>query len=165
MDIRQFLRGRHVPFATLLHAPAPSATRLAGSLHVPGNQVAKAVLLWSGAGYLLAVLPATHQVDLGRLGAFLRRDDLRLATEDELEAVFHDCELGALPPFGHLYGLRTVVETSLAGVAEIVVEGNTRHEGLRLRYRDFEAVERPLRARFADPIAPRHRRGTHRRAG
>lgn len=160
MSIREFLRSRSVPFTTLLHAPAPSAARLAQSVHVPGQQVAKGVLVRAGAGYVLAVIPATHRVDLERLAVVLDRNpaDLRIATEDEVELVFADCERGALPPFGHLYGLATVVDSSLASVGEIVVEGNTRHEGLRLRYRDYEAVEGPIRARFASPIATRRRR-------
>ena len=165
MIIRDYLRSRHVPFETLLHRPTPSATRLAQCVHVPGGRVAKGVLIRTGAGYVLAVVPATHRVDLDRLSVVLGTRELRLATEDELEPVFHDCERGALPPFGRLYGLTTVVDASLAGGAEIVVEGNTRHEGLRLRYRDYEAVEAPLRARFASAIAPRRRRPSPRRAG
>jgi Ala-tRNA(Pro) deacylase len=160
MSIREFLRSQSVPFSILLHAPAPSAARRAQSVRVPGQQVAKGVLVRSGAGYVLAVVPSTHRVDLDLLAPVLdrSRDDLRIATEDELETVFADCERGALPPFGHLYGLPTVVDSSLASVSEIVVEGNTRHEGLRLRYRDYEMVEGPIRARFATPIAPRRKR-------
>lgn len=160
MSIRDFLRNQSVPFTALLHPPAMSAARRARSVRVPGQQVAKGVLLHANEGYILAVLPSTHRVDLNRLAFVLDRqaDDLRIATEDEVETVFADCERGALPPFGHLYGLLTVVDSSLASVGEIVVEGNTRHEGLRLRYRDYEALERPLRARFASPISPRRRR-------
>jgi Ala-tRNA(Pro) deacylase len=165
MDIRDYLRGRHVRFETLLHRPAPSASRLAGTVHVPGSRVAKAVLIRGGAGDVLAVLPATHRVDLERLGALLGLVGARLATEDELEGVFHDCERGSVPPFGHLYGLTTVVDSSLAAWAEIVVESNFRHEGLRLRYRDFEAVEGPMRGRFAAPTATKRKRVEERRAG
>ncbi len=159
MSIREFLRNQSVPFTALLHAPAMSAARLARSVHVPGQQVAKGVLVRSGTAYVLAVLPSTHRVDLDRLAIALDRNpaDLRIATEDEVEQIFADCERGALPPFGHLYGMITVVDASLASVGELVIEGNTRHEGIRLRYRDYEAVEAPLRARFASPIAPRRR--------
>lgn len=159
MSIREFLRDQSVPFTALLHPPAMSAARRAQSVHVPGQQVAKGVLVRSGMAYVLAVVPSTCRVDLERLAVALDRNpaDLRIATEDEVEPIFADCERGALPPFGHLYGLTTVVDSSLASVGEIIVEGNTRHEGLRLRYRDYEAVEGPIRARFATPIAPRRR--------
>ncbi|MDB5352196.1 MAG: hypothetical protein JWN86_3443 [Planctomycetota bacterium] len=165
MMIREYLRGRHVPHETLLHSPSPSAAHLAQSVHVTGARVAKSVLVRFGAGYVLAVLPATHRIDMARLGSALQATGLTLATEDEVEFVFLDCERGAVPPFGSLYHLTTVVDASLSGGNEIVIEGNTRHEGIRLRYRDFEAVENPIRARFADPIAPRRKRSSHRRAG
>ncbi len=167
MDIREYLRGRSVPFSVLLHPPAPTASQLAQSLRVPGQRVAKAVLVRAGeSGYALAVVPATHRLDLPRLAAVLgvAGSEVRLASEDEVEAVFADCERGALPPFGHLYGLPTVVDVSLAAGGEIVVEGNLRHEGLRIRYRDYEAVVAPRIARFAAPTTPR-RRGVQRQAG
>jgi Ala-tRNA(Pro) deacylase len=160
MSISEFLRSRQIPFETLLHHPAPSATKLAQSVHVPGKMVAKPVLLKAGSQYVLAVLPATHRVDLERLALVLGTADVRLASEDEVEQVFTDCERGALPPFGHLYGLRTVLDASLAGGAEIVFEANLRHQGVRMRFRDFEATELPLRARFATEIAPRRRRAS-----
>jgi Ala-tRNA(Pro) deacylase len=165
MCISDYLRSRHIPFQTLLHQPTPSATKLAQSVHVPGRQVAKSVLLKTADRYVLAVLPSTHRIDVPQLSLVLDSPELRLATEDEVERVFNDCERGALPPFGRLYGLKTVVDASLAGGAEIVIEGNLRHQGVRMRYRDFEAIEAPLRARFATEIAPRRRRTSHRRAG
>src|SRR5689334_5785233 len=109
MCICDYLRSRHISFESLLHQPAPSATNLAQSVHVPGRQVAKSVLLRAGDSFVLAVLPATHRIDMTRLACVLDSFDLRLATEDEVEHVFSDCERGALPPFGRLYGLKTVV--------------------------------------------------------
>jgi Ala-tRNA(Pro) deacylase len=164
MAIRDFLALRRVHFELLLHQPAACATRRAQCLHVPGRSVAKAVLVRAGEHFVLAVLPATHWIDLARLAACLDVPELRLATEDEIAAIFVDCERGALPPFGSAYGLQTVVDSHLAGAAEIVVEGNLRHEGLRVRYRDFEQLEAPLRARFAT-VHPNDPRPSRRRAG
>jgi len=158
MCVCMYLTDRQVPFERFLHPPAPSATRMAQSMHIPGRRVAKGVLLKADGVFLLAVLPATHRIDLPRLAAVLVADALGLATEEEIGRVFHDCERGALPPFGRLYGLRSVVDASLAGGAEIVLEGNSRHEGLRMRYRDYESLEAPTRARFATAIDPRRRR-------
>lgn len=165
MYIRDYLQSRHVWFETLLHAPAPSATKLAHQVHVPGHCVAKGVLVRVGGAYALAVLPATSRIDLGRLAQVVSQREVEIATEDEVLRVFGDCERGALPPFGRLYGLTTFVDASLAGGAEIVFVGNTRHEGVRMRYRDYEALEAPIRARFALTTAPRRRRQSHRRAG
>lgn len=165
MTIREYLRKHSVPFSVVLHAPAPSASRVAQTVHLSGQKVAKAVLLRAGADYLLAVLPATHRVSLGRLAELLGRTDIRLASEEELDRVFPDCEHGALPPFGRLYGLQTLVDSSLAASGEILIEGNFRHEGLRLRFRDFEWVEEPQRARFAEETTPKRRRLDHKRVG
>jgi Ala-tRNA(Pro) deacylase len=165
MCIREYLQAQRVPFEVLLHRPTPSATRLAQSVHVPGHRVAKAVLLRAGGGFVLAVLPATHRIVLECLSEVLGIREIRIATEDEVEGVFTDCQRGALPPFGRLYGLATLVDASLAGEVDIVFEGNTRHEGVRMSYRDFEALEAPLRAQFAMAITPRRPRLTHRRAG
>ena len=163
MRIRDFLESRAARFELILHRPSHSASHLAGSLHVPGRLVAKAVLVRAGEAFALAVLPATHRVDLGRLGQVLGESAMRIATQDELESVFADCEPGALPPFGHLYGMRTVIDSTLSGGSEIVFVANTTHEGVRMRFRDYEAIEAPIRARFAEAITPRRVRP--RRAG
>jgi len=165
MGVSEYLRSRHIPFEMILHQPAPSATKLAQSVHVSGRHVAKTVLVKAEYGYALAVVASTHRVDLRRLAAVLDVAEVRLASEDEVERVFNDCERGALPPFGRLYGLKTFVDASLAGDAQIVFEGNVRHQGVRMRLSDFEAIEAPTRARFAAPIAPRQRRPSHRQAG
>jgi Ala-tRNA(Pro) deacylase len=165
MYVRDYLIGQCVWFETLLHRPAPSASRLAGSVHVSGRHVAKSVLIRTEGANVLAVLPATHRIDIGQLSLVLGGGPIRLAGEDEVIRTFGDCERGALPPFGRLYGLTTVVDATLAAGSEIIFVGNSRHEGVRMRYRDFEALEAPIRARFATPIEPRRRRPSHRRAG
>jgi Ala-tRNA(Pro) deacylase len=152
MYIRDVLQGRQVWFQWLLHRPVPGASRFASSVHVPGHRVAKAVLVRAGEGFVLAVLPATTRIDLTRLSLVLDGIPITLATEDEVETVFRDCERGALPPFGRLYGVPTIVDASLAEGEEIVCVGNQRHEGLRIRYSDYELLERPTKARFAVSI-------------
>ena len=165
MCIRDFLQSRQVWFETMLHAPAPTASKMAQAVHVSGHRVAKGVLIKAGGSYLLAVLPATARIDLERLRQIVRGPEVRIATEDEVEQVFGDCERGALPPFGRLYGLTTLVDSSLSGGSEIVFVGNTRHEGVRMRYRDYEAIEGPIRTRFASETSPPRPRSTRRRAG
>jgi Ala-tRNA(Pro) deacylase len=164
MSIGDYLQSRQIWFETLLHRPAPSATKRAQSVHVPGCRVAKGVMVKSPRQDVLVVLPATHRIDMERLAGILGEHPVRLATEDEVERVFLDCERGALPPFGRLYGLRTVVDESLAREGEIVFVANQRHEGLRMRYRDYEHIEAPIRSRFAVPITPRGTRSSRRQA-
>lgn len=157
MSIREYLRVRQVPFITLLHRPVDSAARVAQSLHVRGDCVAKGVLFRAGSAYVLAVVPSTQRVGVERLANVLGLSDLELATEDEVSRVFHDCQPGALPPFGSVYGLTTVVDPHVLSQREIVVESNTRHEGIRLRASDYAGVERPIVARVGQAISPPRR--------
>ena len=173
MYIVDFLRSRGVWYESLLHRPASSSTKRAGCVHVPGRRVAKAVLVKAGDSFVLAVLPSTSQIDLSRLSEVMGEPAslVRLATSDELFERFPDCEPGVVPPFGRLYGLKTVVDLGLADSSEIVVGANTRHEGLRMLFRDFQTLEEPLRASFTRSLAleiePRKtaRRERKRRAG
>jgi Ala-tRNA(Pro) deacylase len=154
MSIRDFLKSQQVWFETVLHCPASSASKRAQRVHVSGRRVAKGVLVKAAGGDVLVVLPATQRVDLNRLAGYLGEAEVRLATEDEVERVFSDCERGALPPFGRLYGLRTVVDVSLGASGEFIFQANLRHEGMRMRYRDYEAIEAPARAHVALPGLP-----------
>jgi Ala-tRNA(Pro) deacylase len=155
MYVHDFLRSQGIWFETLLYPPASSSTKRARSAGVPGRKVAKAVLVEAAGSFVVAVLPSTAQIDLARLGEVLgaRADQVRLATAAELFQIFPDCEPGVVPPFGRLYGLTTLVELALAESSEIVVAANTRHEGIRLRFDDFQALEQPIRASFSRPIS------------
>src|SRR5262245_32085297 len=107
MRLDEFLTNHHVPFTKLAHRPAYTANRVAQALHVPGRGVAKTVLIRTGHGHVLAVLPATHQVNLDEMRQALHEDRVEMASEDEMDALFPDCERGAMPPFGSLYHLPT----------------------------------------------------------
>lgn len=149
MNICEFLDSRHVPYERLHHSPAYTAHRMAQQLHVPGREVAKSVLLRTGSGhYVLAVVPATFRVDLERLREYLGEDRLDLASEEEMEKLFPDCERGAMPPFGSLYKLPTVVDENLAADDEIVFEGQSHEEAIRMTYDDFQGLEHPRLGRF-----------------
>ena len=148
MRVPDFLAQQRVTFETLLHPPAFTAHNRAKYLHVSGNQVAKSVLLTGPQGHFLAVLSATHHIDTDRLAAELG-GPVRLANEQEMAAVFADCEWGVVPAFGTLYGLPTVLDESLHPDARIVFEGNSHAEAVRLWCHDFERLERPRRLRFA----------------
>lgn len=151
MRLDEFLAGQRVPFTRMAHRPAYTANRVAQALHVPGKEVAKAVVVKTGGGHALAVLPSTCRVDLDRLGRDLGEARVGLATEDEVERLFPDCERGAVPPFGSLYHMPTVVDESLAADEEIVFEGQNHEEAIRMTYRDYVAVEHPRVGHFACP--------------
>jgi Ala-tRNA(Pro) deacylase len=147
MRVPQFLSGQHVPFETLVHSPAFTAQQRAKHLHVSGRQVTKSVLLAGPTGHFLAVLPAAAHVDTASLAQVLG-GPVRLATDQEIGDVFHDCEWGVVPPFGTLYGLKTILDESLAPESQIVFETHTHALAVRMRCHDFERLERPRRLRF-----------------
>jgi Ala-tRNA(Pro) deacylase len=149
MKIDDLLTSRHVPFERLHHRPAYTANRMAQALHVPGREVAKTVLLRAGRGYVLAVLPATHHVDLERVRRELGEDKVEVATEDEMERLFPDCERGSMPPFGSQYQVPTIMDESLAEDEQIVFEAQNHEDAIRMNYRDYEALEHPRKGHFA----------------
>ncbi len=164
MTITDYLTRRCIRFQHVLRPPAPTAARRAHASHLSGGSVAKGVLLLSRGQYLLAVLPSTHRVDLVQLAKLLSLDELKLADEDDLELVFHDCQRGSAPPFGRLYGIPVVVDRCLANNSEILLDGHCRHEAYRVNFDDFIALERPVIADFA--VTTREDRPPiHRKAG
>ena len=119
--LERYLTDQGTTYQLLSHSLTQTAAETAHASHVSGNRLAKGVLLADGDGYLLAVLPASHQLDLDRLGAWLGRP-VSLASEQEVGRLFPDCELGAIPAIGWAYGLDVIVDDSLATQDEIWFE-------------------------------------------
>jgi len=148
MRVPEYLQDQGVDFETVLHPPAFTAQRQAHFLHVAGKELAKSVLLKGPKGDILAVLPATHQVDLEILAKALG-GPVRLASECEVAKVFQDCEWGVRVPFGTLYGLPTPFDTSFSPDQFLVFEAHLHTVAIRMRCEDFESLERPRRLSFA----------------
>ncbi len=148
MKINEFLTNRHVPFEALHHPPAYTASRMAEVLHVSGEEVAKPVLLRTGRGYVLVVVPANRFVDLQRIREWMGNVPVEMASEDEMDQIFPNCERGAIPPFGSVYHVHTLVDESLAEDEKIVFQAETHDEAIRMTYHDYEIVEHPLRGDF-----------------
>jgi Ala-tRNA(Pro) deacylase len=147
--VRDYLAQRGVKYELVPHAHSQSSMETAELAHIPGNRLAKSVMLEDDDGFVMAVLPSTCHVRLGELSRELNRK-LRLATEKELPAVFGDCELGAIPPIGPAYGVTTVVDESLAEEPEIYFEAGDHQQLIRMKRDDFIALmDRTQQARFA----------------
>ena len=146
MNIAEFLDAKKVAFKTFDHPAAYDAQHLAQVMRVPGRVVAKTVLLNANGGYryLVAVLPATKRIDIAKASAALGGSKLRLATEMEVAEHCPDCEFGVLPPFGSQYGMVTLVDESLTKDIEIIFEGNTHRDAIRMKFEDFRRIEAPL---------------------
>ena len=155
MRVPQFLTDQHARYETVVHPPSFTAQKLARHLHISGRHVAKSVLIASEKAYYLAVLPAAMRIDLSALGDRLGMP-VRLAGEHEVVRLFSDCEWGAVTPFGHLYGLTTLLEASITPDSEIIFEAGRHVESIRMTCRDFERLEQPRRLSFVRSV-PRRR--------
>ncbi|MFZ5493738.1 MAG: aminoacyl-tRNA deacylase [Verrucomicrobiota bacterium] len=141
--LREYLDSRAVKYVSLQHSPAFTAQEVAQSVHVAGRDFAKTIVVCTEAGFAMVVLPATRRIVLADLREMLQVPHVRLATEQEFRDLFPDCELGAMPPFGNLYGLPVYVAESLADEEEIAFNAGTHTEVIKMRYEDFEALAKP----------------------
>jgi len=142
-----------VGYAILHHPEAVTAQRIAQAEHVKGRRHAKVVMVKSGDQHLMTVLPADHQIDLGRLGKAIGKA-VSLDTEREFKSLFPDCAVGAMPPFGNFYGVSTYVDKSLSQEEYIVFEAATHTDAIKLRYHDYEKIVTPRVEDFAIKIQP-----------
>jgi Ala-tRNA(Pro) deacylase len=151
MNVAAFLDEIKCEFERIPHEPTYGAQRLAQELHVPGQDVAKTVLLRVNGGkqFIVAVLPASKNVNFEKASKLLDKGKVHLATEFEIAAHCPDCDFGVLPPFGSRYGMKTIVDSSLADDFEIVFKANTHNEAIRMKYDDFAQLETPLLGSFA----------------
>ena len=151
MNVATFLNEKKCQFERIPHEPTYSAQRLAQELHVPGQEVAKTVLLRvdGSSQFIVAVLPASKSINFEKTSKLLSKGKVHLATEFEIAAHCPDCDFGVLPPFGSPYRMKTIVDSSLADDLNIVFEGNTYNEAVRMKFADFVQLEDPLVAPFA----------------
>jgi Ala-tRNA(Pro) deacylase len=154
LRIEALLRENEIPYRVLQHPETSSASELAESLHVSGKRVAKVVIFRTKGRYVMAVLPSSLQVNLQRLARLLKVNDVSLATEAELKTLFPDCEVGAMPPLGKLYGLPVYVDVSMRLEPLFVFAAGTRRDAIEIFYRDFDELVKPKIGIFAAvPIA------------
>ena len=140
-------------YEILRHPEAITAQRIAEAEHVKGRHHAKVVMLKSGGQHLMAVLPAEHLIDLEKVATFFGKD-VSFESEQEFESLFPDCAVGAMPPFGSLYGVPTYVDKSLAEEDYIVFEAGTHTEAIKFSYHDYEKIVKPQVEALAIKIQP-----------
>jgi len=129
ITLQEYLEHEGVSYDVVAHAPTGASSHTAAIAHVPGDQLAKSVMLEDEDGrYLLAVIPASHYVDLGELHRQFNKQ-LGLASEDDVGAMFDDCELGAVPPIGDAYGIDVILDDSLEDCPDVYFEAGD-HTGL-----------------------------------
>ncbi len=142
--LEAYLEENRVPYEILLHRPAYTAQEVAAAQHVPGREMAKVVMAKAGERFVMAVLPAPRRLDLEKLAARVPERRARLASEDEFAGLFPQCDAGAEPPFGNLFGVPVYVDESLARDEHIVFPAGSCTETVRLRYADFAMLVQPV---------------------
>jgi len=149
--LREFLDRNRIKYVTISHSPAHTAQEVAASAHIPGRAMAKTVIVKLDGRLAMAVLPASEMIDLELLAdaAFAQRAEL--ADENGFRDRFPGCELGAMPPFGNLYGMDVYVADSLAEDDEIAFNAGSHTEVIRMQYPDYARLVKPRILRFGAP--------------
>lgn len=158
--LREYLDSNHIKYVVLSHSLAYTAQEVAASVHIPGKEVAKTVLVNVNGKMVMAVLPANYNINFNRLMIALGGGDVFLAPENELLELFPDCELGAMPPFGNLYNMEVFVAKSLAEDEEIAFNAGSHTEIIKMDYKDFAQMVEPkeisFTTRFDKKTNPHH---------
>jgi Ala-tRNA(Pro) deacylase len=147
--LKAFLDRQGVSYDVITHARTYTAPETAASSHVPGRDFAKTVIVVTRDEMAMVVLPANRKIVLPDLQDLLSDRNLRLATENEFIERFPDCELGAMPPFGNLYGLPVFIAQSLAEEPVIAFNAGTHRETIKMAFRDFDELVEPTILDFA----------------
>lgn len=150
--LSKYLDKHNKKYVVVKHSKAYTAQEIAASAHIPGKDMAKTVIMNIDGDMKMVVLPSTHQLDFDQFKDALGADSVTLASEKEFEDLFPDCDLGAMPPFGNLYDMETIVADSLAEDEEIAFNAGTHKELIKMSYRDFEELAQPTIL----PVAVKH---------
>jgi len=149
--LKEFLDQNRVSYEVLRHDPAFTAQQLAASLHIPGRQFVKTVVVKLDGNPAVAVMPAPLRINFKQLAAAAGAKKCALASEVEFQQLFPDCDLGAMPPFGNLYNLPTYAEETLATGRMVAFNAGTHEEAIRMSYDDFARLAQPRLVSFGEP--------------
>jgi len=148
-ELKKYLDNQRVKYVTIRHSPAYTAPEVAASAHVPGQQLAKTVIVKIDGKLAMAVLPASERVVFDLLRHATDARQVELANELEFVEMFPGCERGAMPPLGNLYGMDVFVDQSLVEDEEIAFNACSFTELIKLAYKDFERLVKPKVLKFS----------------
>ncbi len=148
--LKEILDNRKMKYSIIKHPEVFTTQEASEAAHLSSHAMAKSVIVKLDDELVMTVLPANKKINLEKL-----RDDqdakiAELAAEDEFKFKFPDCELGAIPPFGNLYGMELYVDESLKGHKELGFCAGTHHEILKMNYKDYEKITKPIYAKLTD---------------
>jgi len=149
--LKSFLDENKIKYVSIQHSSAYTAQEIAAIAHIPGKDLAKTVIIKIDGKMAMAVLPASFKVSFENLKDTLGVKEARLAYEQEFIDKFPDCEVGAMPPFGNIYGMEVYVAESLAEDEEIAFNACSHTELIKMSFSDFEKLVKPKRIKFSIP--------------
>jgi Ala-tRNA(Pro) deacylase len=141
--LKEMLDEAKVPYEVYNHALAYTAQEIAAKQHFSGNEMAKVVMLEADDKLVMGVLRGNDKISLHAVGDSLGARHVRLATEDEFIARFPDCEIGAMPPFGNLFGVKVYADPALEKDEYIYFNAGNHVQTVRLKYKDFARLVKP----------------------
>lgn len=147
--LRTLLDEAKIPYEVYTHPLAYTAQEIAAQQHVSGKEIAKVVMLEVDGKLVMGVLPGSLKVHIHTAMESLGASSARLATEDEFTSRFPECEIGAEPPFGNLFGLHVVVDPALAKDEYIYFNAGNHVQTVRMKYKDFAELVKPEVARLS----------------
>jgi len=147
--LKEFLKGHNITYKTISHSQAFTAQEIAASSHIPGRELAKTVMVKIDGTMAMAVVPASYRIDFALLKSAAGASKVELATENDFKDIFPGCEVGAMPPFGNLYGMDVYVAESLAKDGDIAFNAGSHTELVTVSYKDFETHVKPKVAKFS----------------
>lgn len=147
--LKEFLDSNNIKYVSIKHSSAYTAQEIAANAHIPGKELAKTVIIKINGKMAMAVLPASYKVSFDHLKDALGVNEVRLAYEQEFMDKFPDCEVGAMPPFGNIYGMDVYVAESLAEDEEIAFNACNHTELIKMNFSDFEKLVKPERIKFS----------------
>jgi Ala-tRNA(Pro) deacylase len=153
MNLQTYLDELGVHYRVSRHNEAYTAQDLAAEEHISGREVIKPVIVKADGQFVMCALPASYRVDLDELREQLQADDVSLADENSLQEIFPDCELGAAPPIGRLYGLPTVMDESLFADDRVTFQAGTHCDAVTMSLADYRRVAMPEVAYFGRRLA------------
>lgn len=149
MKLQPYLDRMGIHYQMLRHDMVYTAQALAQTEHVSGHKVIKPVLVQADGQFVLCAIPASSRVDMNELRRLLGVDEMRLADEETMARVFEDCELGAEPPIGAIFGLPTVMDDSLASQDTVTFQAGSHGEAITMTLDDYRRIAQPGIAHFA----------------
>ena len=142
--LKRFLDEHQVRYVSIRHSPAFTAQETAASAHIPGRELAKTVMVKIDGAMAMAVLAAPRRLDLELLRRAAGAESVTLAGEKEFSSEFPDCEPGAMPPLGNLYGLDVYVDRLLREDRQIAFNAGSHAELIQMDYQEFERLAQPV---------------------